>query len=417
MPAASMSSAFGWLDHSEQQRRQMLEIVNLFREKGTLDELGIGVIRDGFADHFFPGTSTLQTRARYLLFIPWIFQRLESERLPSAQFDRRARQYQADLVRALMQGRETEGVIGIAAREAILRPPSELYWTALRVLGIFRFGGSFGSYVTSLDSHYRADRSLLRSDDGELLDATPRAWHAGLPAAPADLMVTSTFDLTRLEGDYLRERIVTEQRHTLLAMFVSDNARVEEVRFPWEHPARESFPPALRRDLEDGELFSLVIQGAYLLYNVMLADASVAAGMTAREQLPARYRDMLTQWSDEMTAHDARLSAWDVAGVWDVMARRQRTIPHRTRRFVELWLEIARHRRVGLADDRGARQLIHERERSLKRSLARLDHRRPLENWGGASSISRLDYRWGNVRQILGDIQRGTRRHDESADA
>ena len=57
-----MTSAFGWLDHSEQQRRQMLEIVNLFREKGTLDELGIGVIRDGFSDHFFPGTSTLQTR-------------------------------------------------------------------------------------------------------------------------------------------------------------------------------------------------------------------------------------------------------------------------------------------------------------------------------------------------------------------
>ena len=43
-----------------------LEIVDLFREKGTLDELGIGAIRDAFADRFFPGTSTLHTRARYL---------------------------------------------------------------------------------------------------------------------------------------------------------------------------------------------------------------------------------------------------------------------------------------------------------------------------------------------------------------
>ena len=78
---------------------------------------------------------------------------------------------------------------------------------------------------------------------------------------------------------------------------------------------------------------------------------------------------------------------------------------------------LALHRRAGLADDRAARQLIHERERSLKRSLARLDHRRPLENWGGASSIGRLDYRWQNVRQLLWDIQRGTRRHDEDTDA
>ncbi len=408
-----MASAFGWLDHSEQHRRQMLEIVNLFREKGTLDELGIGVIRDGFADHFFPGTSTLQTRARYLLFIPWIFQRLESERVPAAQFDRRARQGQADLVRALMAGGESEGVIGIAVREAILRPPSELYWTALRVLGIFRYGGSLGSYLASLDQHYRADPTLLRSDDGELLDAPPRAWHAALPPAPPDLMTKAMFELTRPEADYLRERIVAEQRRTLLAAFATDGARVDKVNTPWEHPARESLAPDLRRDLEDGELFSLVIRGAYLLYNVMLADASVAAGMTAREQLPSRYREMLTQWSDETTAHDARLAQWDLTGVWDVMASRERAIPLRTRRFVEQWVDIALHHRVGLAEDRAARQLIHERERSLKRSLARLDHRRPLENWGGASSIGRLDYRWDNVRRILWDIQLGTRRHGD----
>ena len=33
----------------------MMEVVNLFREKGTLDELGIGTIRDTFAERLFPG--------------------------------------------------------------------------------------------------------------------------------------------------------------------------------------------------------------------------------------------------------------------------------------------------------------------------------------------------------------------------
>ena len=71
-----MPSTFTWLDHSEEQRRQMLDVLDLFREKGTVDELGLGTIRDAMADLMFPGTGAAQTRARYLLFVPWIYLRL-----------------------------------------------------------------------------------------------------------------------------------------------------------------------------------------------------------------------------------------------------------------------------------------------------------------------------------------------------
>ena len=68
-----MVSTFAWLDHSEEQRRRLLNFVSLFKEKGTVDELGIGTIRDALSDLLFPGTSAPQTRARYFLFVPWIF--------------------------------------------------------------------------------------------------------------------------------------------------------------------------------------------------------------------------------------------------------------------------------------------------------------------------------------------------------
>ena len=58
----------------------MLDVVDLFREKGTVDELGLGPIRDAFADRLFPGTSTLQSRTRYWLLIPWLYLQLEAER-------------------------------------------------------------------------------------------------------------------------------------------------------------------------------------------------------------------------------------------------------------------------------------------------------------------------------------------------
>jgi hypothetical protein len=58
-----MMSAFVWLDYSERERRKMLDVVDLFREHDTRDELGVGSVRDAFADMLFPGTSTIMTRA------------------------------------------------------------------------------------------------------------------------------------------------------------------------------------------------------------------------------------------------------------------------------------------------------------------------------------------------------------------
>jgi len=52
----------------------MLDVINAFSEKDTRDELGFGSVRDAFADTLFPGTSTIQTRARYFLFVPWIYE-------------------------------------------------------------------------------------------------------------------------------------------------------------------------------------------------------------------------------------------------------------------------------------------------------------------------------------------------------
>ena len=62
-------SSFLWLDYSERERRKMLEVIDLFKEHDTRDELGIGAVRDAFADQFFPGTSTIMTRARYFFLV------------------------------------------------------------------------------------------------------------------------------------------------------------------------------------------------------------------------------------------------------------------------------------------------------------------------------------------------------------
>jgi hypothetical protein len=196
----------------------MLEVVDLFREKGTVDELGLGVIRDALADRFFPGTSTLHSRTRYWLFVPWLYLELEAERTPSARAEERARRLQADLVGALEAGGEVEGVIGIDARDKILRPPAILYWAGLQRHGLLQVRGSMGRYHASLDSFYRTSRSRRsEGDESELIDTGRSNWHPGLPPAPADFLTRTDFALQPREAEYLRERFLSSAPDSFLA--------------------------------------------------------------------------------------------------------------------------------------------------------------------------------------------------------
>ena len=62
----------GWIDFSKEDRQKALDVINLLSEQGAVDELGIGIIRDAFANYFFPGTSPIQTRAKYFLIVPYV---------------------------------------------------------------------------------------------------------------------------------------------------------------------------------------------------------------------------------------------------------------------------------------------------------------------------------------------------------
>jgi hypothetical protein len=62
-----MVSGLAWLDSSRADQQRMRELLKMFSEQESRDELGIGQVRDAFSELLFPGTSVLHTRARYLL--------------------------------------------------------------------------------------------------------------------------------------------------------------------------------------------------------------------------------------------------------------------------------------------------------------------------------------------------------------
>jgi hypothetical protein len=58
-------SSIGWIDFSSEHRDKARTVLDLLKKRGVVDELGMVVIRDAFADRMFLGISTIHTRENY----------------------------------------------------------------------------------------------------------------------------------------------------------------------------------------------------------------------------------------------------------------------------------------------------------------------------------------------------------------
>ena len=404
-----MTSLLAWLDHDEDDRRRIREVIDtVFSETDTRDELGIGGVRDAFSQLLFPGTSTIQTRARYFLLVPWVYRRLERERVSSARAAARARGWEVDLIKSLLRGKDTDGVLGRVAGSRLLRLPSVVYWGGLGEYRIRLFPGSIADYHRSLDAHHRSSRPSLRAESEELYERALPNWDPRLPEPPDDLFQEASIRLTRPEAAYLQERITTSQSRSMLALVMGGPRLSTEAQFPFPWDYSGVLPAEVHTILDHARLFSEVMHGAALLYNLLLAQQGHGSGMGDRfSELIGSYETRLAQWTGDMESASGRLASWDLREFWDTVESANPRIGARTRHFIDSWVTRVMRDPHGLADDGRAAEGIREREQQLKGRLSRLANRHQLEIWNGAAGTGRLDFRWGTARTLVRDIQRG----------
>ena len=402
-------SRVAWLDYSEDQRRRMREVIDLFREHDTLDELGVGSIRDTLSDLLFPGTSTVQTRARYLLFLPWIYLDIERRKVPSDQARKEARRLQTKLIYAMEAGGAGagEGIIGWDARETLQRLPSDVYWGGLSTFGIRHFHGSIEDYHRSLDGFQRRTVSHARGDGDELHERFQPNWHAGLPTAPDNLFKETSIRMRPQDADFLRERILMSRPRSLLAHLLRQAPMDTDAATPWDHPHAASAPEPLPSWIDHARRFSAVMHGAALAYNLMLANLAVERGMSGDyERWAEEYQIRLGTWAGLMSSAESPVTDWDFAEFWLIVEEANPRLRVPTRAFVDRWLDLARNSLEAITQlDQNVQDHIRRRERMLKGSQARLDSARALERWSGAAGTRPLDYRWPVTSQIIADIQ------------
>jgi hypothetical protein len=398
-----MSSTFSWLDHSDRERQRMLDAIERLAEKETRDELGLGAIRDGLSDLFFPGTNTIQTRARYFLFVPWIYRAIEAGASTLKDPAARGRRDELALIEALCASGNHEGVIGARARNKLKRLPSNIYWLGLGKWGIRRFPGSQEDYHQRLRSPDHLTAVL--DDDADIVEGSPRPnWHRGLPDPPEGLLEATDLRLSGDEAIYLRERIRHSSADSLLHHLLNESTGMQGA-LPWLHPACASLPSRLAEPLAHARLFSETMYGAALLYNLLLLEASPPG--EDHEQHLAQLRSELTAWCIELQARETAIKEWDRRAFW-ALVKRLANVRESTERFVSSWWDLAtwRDSKLGI-DSAAARDLIRNREQRLKGSRSRLGNLRALEHWQGAAGLTRLNYRWGVTTRIINDIHAG----------
>ncbi|HTA89123.1 MAG TPA: DUF6361 family protein, partial [Polyangiaceae bacterium] len=330
-----MTSTFSWMDHSDRDRQRMLEAIDRFAESDTRDELGLGAIRDGFSDLFFPGTNTIQTRARYFLFVPWIYKAIQESGGTRETPSMRARRDEIALCDALCRSDDVQGVIGSQARGGLKRLPSNIYWLGLHTWGIRVFAGSQDDYHEQL-KRPEAFRPQ-RDDDGALVDGEGRrAWDGHLPRAPKDFLKSASLSLTRVEAEYLRDRLAHSVGDSLLSHLVN-RTREMSGALPWQHPQAGTFPAKVRVHLEHARLFSETMYGAALLYNLLLIE-HLKPG-EAREEKLGKTQEAIDDWCEELHARRHDIDSWDRGAFWQ-LAKSQANVRGGTERFVNEWWRL-----------------------------------------------------------------------------
>lgn len=213
-----------WLDFDREDRKQVMQIIGMLEEKGTVDELGFGVIRNYFANKFFPGTTTLQTRAKYFVLCPYIFKELE-KREPAQnteQYFKNLAREESICARKLLskekeeQG-EAKGIIGstrLQHGEWVKRAPSDIYWNGLRQYQIFNPPNTTLKNITR-NTYANMMTKEEREQYWDIDEIYYKEWKK-------DLEKENSISLTKKEAEYLRKQIMKAQKDSLLAKCIED---------------------------------------------------------------------------------------------------------------------------------------------------------------------------------------------------
>jgi len=404
-----LHSQIGWIHFSRDDLRKV-EAHLKGEQEGVRDEIGFLLLHQAYADRFFPGTSVLQTRMRYIFFVPWLYIDLMRS-FRGGDFDQELSQKEVELTARLKHN--DEGVIGKRIfPNPTAQPASFIYWNALGTWGFLKKlpDGSLPSRSTinRVFSSKRITRRLF-DDDGEPLEEQPRIF-TSIPAPPEAWKKQGNklnFQLENEEKNFLCKHLIALPRipesneKSLLARLVEQNIPVARVKHPWETVIREVASKEDKQSLIRARSTAALAAIGRGIYAALVETAMERDGLETDRLRHDSLKELVGQYGGEalkLNIEETLIDFPELNGkkIMNVLRDTKSWLkdggkkPQRLQRCYEA-AEFARKGpvRVKLPNT------PHARERRREWSINK-DNRKKSEP---------LHYRWKNVRRLLMDMQ------------
>lgn len=400
----------GWIDYSEESRERTLAVLAALQEPTAIDELGVGIVRDAFADFFFPTTSTLFTKAKYLFFVPYALRDMERENnsgKSAAQlrksYDDREKNLAIELLKA--NAENTTGIIGARSLRSdfsghwVKRGPAVIYWAALRNLGFCRNPElGYSEYFRTIAGNTGSTRRKAAANDADKGwnddDAASKSlWHVP-DQSYAHWHSDRSMQLNAEEAGFLAEQVDLRFPGSLYSLLMRDPTIYSAAARAFQEgdgaddskeptPADDAFTtfaatvaPMMDAKtagrLEDAVAFGNFVYLCRIRYNAQLPPVAEEAKEEWRELAPLA--GAYAQKLDVDRVYE-RMEIWKHAGAQPLY------------RFLTEAKDAAAQGDVTALDE-----CVRRRERSIKHERAKIGRSEGLpENWRGGR---RLSYRF-----------------------
>lgn len=400
----------GWIHFSRTFKDRVNTFLDMMEEEGMIDELGVGVFRDAFADLFFPGISTIQTRAKYFFIVPYLIKdyfNLSSRQQTDLGKFLYDKEHEIMWMLAAKYGfnrRAGSGVIGVTKRKPnkIGTRPSSIYFNGLRTMGFIKTNLRLSEYTLRINESLeeKLERTLLdKNESGDDSDVELSAGHnIKVSTYQPNWKDNLDLPLSYEEADFFVKQVGKSISDSLFGQIVSNDSlrKIFLKNNDFDAFARyamlEKLDESLKKQIALAHDLNEVVKGLHWVYsneiNKLYYDDD-------------RYYDNWKNWKSELYGN---LIALDNLKIENLLLIAPRT-GYYSKVFMEKILDMVQSKSLNYKE---MVELVKQQEQKIKTAKSRFKNGAEKDfTKGETKSLSFLNYRYNNVKTIIKDIYNG----------
>lgn len=413
-------AGLGWIHFSNTTRKQVLKVIDLLGEKGSIDELGIGVVRNAFSNEMFSGISTIMTRARYYYTIPYLIIDYLSERQKNPieiYMDRAETEIMMELTNKHYNNAENERIIGYTvakrnidtkSKNELVRKPSEIYWGGIRSFQLFKKQHSFAQLCQAINQgKYQNGSKDNVGNDLESGDDSPDhvGWQEIFHVPYIKNWEPDRISLSQMEAEHLKEKISVAFPKSFLTAILEDNQisreflKVKEFKETLNSEYFHKLSKQNQKIISTAVQFWEILFGAHIRLNVLIQQRDQQNEHISFEQ----------EWQDYLQLMEFfEWDSFDQDFIW-VITDKYSNVKPKTRNFINNWI-------AGMRDKDSVQkldELVINQEKDNKKERSKFSPTNHI-SYNGWVGIRNMDFRLSNVQVIVQDILSGSNLTDHA---